>query len=39
MPGHGISTEFFDAPAEVLQIETPDKANAFLFAPAESGAP
>jgi len=27
-----ISTEFFDAPAEVLQIETPDKANAFLFA-------
>ena len=27
-----ISTEFFDPPAEVLQIETPDKANAFLFA-------
>ena len=27
-----ISTEFFDAPAEVLQIETPDKANSFLFA-------
>ena len=27
-----ISTEFFDAPAEVLQIETPDKANAFMFA-------
>jgi len=26
-----ISTEFFEAPAEVLQIETPDKANAFLF--------
>ena len=27
-----INTEFFDAPAEVLRIETPDKANAFLFA-------
>ena len=27
-----ISTDFFDAPAEVFQIETPDKANAFLFA-------
>ncbi len=26
-----ISTEFFEAPADVLQIETPDKANAFLF--------
>ena len=30
-PAIRISTEFFDAPAEVLQIETPDKANAFLF--------
>ena len=30
-PATRISTEFFDAPAEVLQIETPDKANAFLF--------
>ena len=31
-PATRISTEFFDAPAEVLQIETPDKANSFLFA-------
>ena len=31
-PATRIRTEFFDAPAEVLQIETPDKANAFLFA-------
>ena len=30
-PATRISTEFFDAPAQVLQIETPDKANAFLF--------
>ena len=30
-PATRIGTEFFDAPAEVLQIETPDKANAFLF--------
>ena len=30
-PATRISTEFFDAPAEVLQIETPDKANAFMF--------
>ena len=30
-PATRISTEFFDAPAEILQIETPDKANAFLF--------
>jgi len=27
-----ISTPFYDAPAEVLQIETPDKANSFIFA-------
>ena len=27
-----ISTEFFNAPAEVIQLETPDKANAFLLA-------
>jgi zinc protease len=26
-----ISTDFFEAPADVLRIETPDKANAFLF--------
>ena len=31
-PATRISTEFFDAPAVVLEIETPDKANAFLFA-------
>ena len=31
-PATRISTEFFDAPAEVIQLETPDKANAFLFA-------
>ena len=30
-PATRIGTEFFDAPTEVLQIETPDKANAFLF--------
>jgi zinc protease len=30
-PATRISTEFFDAPAEIIQIETPDKANAFLF--------
>jgi zinc protease len=27
-----IGTPFYDAPAEVLQIETPDKANSFIFA-------
>jgi zinc protease len=31
-PATRISTEYYDAPAEVLEIETPDKANAFLFA-------
>ena len=31
-PATRISTQFFDAPAEVLRIETPDKANSFLFA-------
>jgi zinc protease len=31
-PATRVSTEFFDAPAEVIQIETPDKANSFLFA-------
>ena len=31
-PATRISTEFFDAPSEVLQIQTPDKANSFLFA-------
>ena len=31
-PAIRISTAFFDAPAEVLQIETPDKANSFILA-------
>lgn len=31
-PATRISTEFFDATAEVIQLETPDKANAFLLA-------
>jgi zinc protease len=31
-PATRIATEFFDAPSEVLQIETPDKANSFMFA-------
>ena len=31
-PATRIATEYYDAPAEALQLETPDKANAFLFA-------
>jgi zinc protease len=31
-PATRISTPYYDAPAETLEIETPDKANAFLFA-------